>query len=597
VTGGADSDQVETYHDRIRESIMAHLGSAEAADHHRRLARALEATGRADPEAMAIHFLGAGEFEKGGTYYVAAAVQAAEALAFDRAATLYALALELLPPGSPDQLRLRVELGNALANAGRGAEAAREYLAAAGATINDALDLKRRAAMQFLISGHVDDGLGVLRDVLAAVGARLAPSPRRALLSLLAHRVLLHLRGIGFRQRSPGQLPADIIQAVDIYWSVTLGLSMIDPVRAADFEVRHLLLALRAGEPYRVALALALELAHVSVAGYRARARTAQLREALDAVVAGVDNPHALGLSFLTKGVAEYMQGKWKAAIALLSQAEAIFRERCTGVIWELDTARAFHLYSLFYLGEIAELSRRVPRFVQEAQARGNLYALATLGTFVRPCVRLAADDVEGARRELDELMSQWSRQGYHLQHSQWMIENVDFHLYQGNPDAAVQCLTEHWPALTKSLLLRTQHLRTIIIHLHARCMLAASEISSDPRPLLRSAERDARQLWGERTLCAQSLAQMVRAGLAARRGDRSAAATHLASAAGGFDAADMALFANVARRRLGEFLGGDEGQSLVRQANSWMASQQIQNPARMTDLYVPGAPRLARHP
>jgi hypothetical protein len=81
----------------------------------------------------------------------------------------------------------------------------------------------------------------------------------------------------------------------------------------------------------------------------------------------------------------------------------------------------------------------------------------------------------------------------------------------------------------------------------------------------------------------------MVRAGLAACRGDRSAAATHLASAAEGFDAADMALFANVARRRLGEFLGGDEGQSLVRQADSWMASQQIQNPARMTALYFPG--------
>ena len=40
---------------------------------------------------------------------------------------------------------------------------------------------------------------------------------------------------------------------------MTTGLALVDSIRAADFNTRHLLLALEAGEPYRIARALALE--------------------------------------------------------------------------------------------------------------------------------------------------------------------------------------------------------------------------------------------------------------------------------------------------------------------------------------------------
>src|SRR5206468_9514715 len=137
---------VECFHDRIRETVMADLPAAALAEWHDRLASALFASGRGElHEQIVEHLLGAGKREQAGRHAVEAAARAAETLAFDRAARLYKLALELAPPAGPGRHQLSVQLGDALANAGRGAEAARVYLdAAAGAGADlEALELKR----------------------------------------------------------------------------------------------------------------------------------------------------------------------------------------------------------------------------------------------------------------------------------------------------------------------------------------------------------------------------------------------------------------------------------------------------------------------
>src|SRR5258706_108747 len=83
-----------------------------------------------------------------------------------------------------------------LACAGRGNEAGRAFLEAAKNAPNagDVLDLRRRAAEHLLLSGRIDEGLAVLREVLGAVGLEMAPTPARALASLAYRKARLRIR-------------------------------------------------------------------------------------------------------------------------------------------------------------------------------------------------------------------------------------------------------------------------------------------------------------------------------------------------------------------------------------------------------------------
>jgi serine/threonine protein kinase/tetratricopeptide (TPR) repeat protein len=603
-TGRADSDEIETYHDRVRETVNSHLDRAAVRSHHLRLARALEAAGNADSEALGIHLVGAGEPETAIAHFGLAAREAAEALAFARAARLYRRAIELAESqGVPSRL-YQSALGDALSNAGRGAEAATAYLAAvAGSTLAEGLELQRRAAMQYLISGHIDEGLETLRTVLRAVGMSLPSTPRLALISLLWHRARLSLRGLGFSQRDQSEIAPSDLMRIDVCWSAGAGLSVVDTIRGADFQSRGLLLSLHTGEPSRVARALAMEAAHVSSLGGPSRRKTDRLLaraeelarqvEARNQQEARVEQPYAMGMVMLARGVSAYLQGRWRAAVTDCDLAHETFRHRCTGVAWELDTSSSFGLWGLSHLGEIAELARRWPIFLEEARERGDLYATVNLNSYLMSVVRLAANQPDEARADLARNMARWSRRTYHVQHNDALWAGVQIELFVGDAEAALKLIEKSWLALRRSLLLRVQFVRTSMLFLRGRVALAAAyqarragSPSSSSR--LRQAERDAARLTRERMPCPTASATMIRGGLAAYAGDRGRAQELLERAARMFHDCNMNLCAMAVRRRLGELRGGEEGQGLVSQADGWMTGQTVQNPPAMTALFLP---------
>jgi serine/threonine protein kinase/tetratricopeptide (TPR) repeat protein len=589
-TGTDAHDEVETFHDRVRETVSAHLAEPTAREHHRNLAAVLESAGHADPETLAVHYEGACEPIKAGNFYALAAAEAAEALAFERAAKLYRRSLELRPQEGNAGRDWRRKLADALANAGRGAEAAREYQIAAGeAEGAEALELLGRAGFQFCASGHIDEGRAALVTVLERLGLKLPGTRKRALLSLLWNRFKLWLRGLKVRERDAVQVPPEDLARIDTSWSAAVGLTMIDTIRGADFQTRNLLLALRAGEPYRLARALAWEATHAAMAGEGSKKRSARLLEAADALAGRIDNPHALGMATMGRGVAAYFHGAWKEARAVCDQATDIFRNRCTGVTWELDTASAFAFWSLWFQGELAELIRRFPILVKEAHERGDRLAEANYTTFGGPFVWLAADQPDGAREALANAMGEWSKQEFHVQHFTTLTARTQIELYRGNGPAALQHMNEQWPGMAGSMLLHVECVRIFLVHLRARCALAAAATSKDAASLLRQVAKDAHRLEKEKPPWSRPLPQILRAALAFRDGDKIKAANMLGAAAAALDGADMKLFAATARRRQGQLLGGENGRTLLTLADTFMTGQKIQNPERMTELFVPG--------
>ena len=580
--GTADraAELLETYHDRVRETVVLGLSEGRLRKVHRRLARALMAQRAPDPEALAVHLEGAGEREEAGVFARDAAAEAAEALAFDRAVRLYRRALSLRPGDSPERWQIEEALADALANAGRSAEAAAAYMRAAEGAGERAHGLRLRAGEHLLRSGHVDRGLHVAERVLAEVGMEPPKSPRRAFLSVVVHRGLSRVRGYGFEERREGDVPPAVLRRIDAAWSMAAALSMIDPIRGAELQSRHLKLALEAGEPYRAARAIALEAAHIASTGRTERA-TAILDE-VEPIVARVGNPHGTGVTLAMRSTCAFFAGDWPASFEHGEAAEAIFRERCTNVAWERATTMRFVIVSLFYQGKLGELARRVPPLVAYARERDDLFAHACAASGCASAAWLAADDVRAAEASLRELESHLSHaHGYLIQHHEVLQGWTYADLYAGRAAEAWERMRSQWSSLEDSLLLRLPMLRDVMRVMRASSALAAGEIAA--------AESDAKGLAGSSVPWSRAMGRLTKAGSFNLRGRAGDAASELGAAATELDAQRSTLYAAAARFHRGSLVGGEEGRAERAHAEAAFGHEDVKSPEALAHTLCPG--------
>jgi tetratricopeptide (TPR) repeat protein len=587
-----ESQEIEVYHDRVRQSVLKHLTPAVREAHHLNLAEMYAKSGSKDAEVMAYHLNCGGKPEQAATRYKTAAGAAATLLAFGHAAELYRQALKCGIWSAEEEHNLRSDLGLALANAGRGKEAAQEYLRAAEDNPAGAIDLKHQAAMALLTSGHVDEGLSCLVPVMSSIRLTLARTPWQALVSLLARRLQLVLRGTDFIAREEAAIDCTVKRRIDIGWSVVIGLSVVDPIRGADFQTRSLLLALQAGEPFRITRALAIEAGHLASSGSIKQA-TKTLHQA-EALAAKLGRPYARGIVELSSGTVAYFEGKWKQSFGCCQKAIGTFRE-CPGTIWEIDTANAFSLWSLAKLGEIRELGRISPALLKDAHERGDLYAIANLSTQIMAMVRLGADDPDGARIELNEVMGRWSQNGYHVQHHDALLAFVPIELYCGDPEAAWRRVQSEWSAFRWSLLSHVQDLRVEMLQMRAYCALAMASAAGDRDKFLRAARRDAGRLRGEKLPWTFALADYIAGAVAYLENDLTAARKYLECAIAGFDRIDAQLHASVTRKRLAQ-IREDGATGVDDLSDEWFRREEIRMPGRMMAAFAPGFPTVGSH-
>ena len=575
-TGARRNDVVEPYHDSVRQAARAMVTPEQAKNRHRVLAEALEKRAAA-PWLVFHHFLAAGEPAMAAPFAVEAAVRARRELSARRVARLCRVAIELLPAGHAARGELCRAYAVALANAGQGAEAARWYLEAAAAVDGvDTVELRRRAADHLLRCGRIDDGMAVVREVLGAVGVATAASTREAVTSLLWRRARVRLRGMrGSRASGKPADPGALLRA-DVCLSIGMSLGLIDTVQGAGIHALGALEAMRLGDPDRLARALAIEAAYAASDGTRGESRTARLLDDADAAARRARTPLPAEMVRWSRGIAEFLSGRYREALAELDAAARGLAERCPGQVWELASCELFAAWALSHLGRLDELERRLSELERTARWNDDRFTLALSRTANGVLPFLAADRPDEATARVDHAMAQWSQAGFHLQHMMDLVGRTEIDLYRGDGEAAWRRLEELAPVIQGALVLRVQHTRITHLDLRARAALAAGD-----RARLADIEENARKILKERAPWAAGHVHARLAAVAAAAGRTDEAVRLLATAGEAHAAAGLVLPSAAVRLRRAELRGerieddpawGDLVAAGVRHPERWMA-------------------------
>ena len=582
--GGRATDRVECYHSRIRECVRANLPRERVQACHRLLALALEQWSEGSSAQLARHWKGAGEEERAGEHARAAAQEAARQFDFHRAARFYRMALAPGAGGSAGERRaLRVAMAEALANAGRPAEAAAAFRQAAeeveATEPVTGLELRHQSAAALLRGGYVGEGLEAIEGVLRRIGMRSTerPGSRRA---ARWRRQWLGLRRVGSGRHSEGDLPRRALTEMDVCGSMAVALSLLDTERGAEYQARFLALAVRHTEPLRLSMALALEAGYLAGEGRYGRAERMAARA--ERVIAGAGDDRATPYALWARGALfMFRDSAWRAALGRFRQVTAVLRQQHRSSSWESSTAEQYIALCRLMLGELALLAEKLPGVVRAADLRGDRYAALSARLRFGTVLRLLRGEVDEAERELDAAVADWTgtQRGYRVGNYGAVLSRADLCLYAGRPDA----FTAHW-RLDPAALARSRI---------ARYPIALREVAQAAGrvAVARGADGEARGyaalLRADGAPASRVQADLIDAGLAARSGDRGTAASILTAAVAELDRLEMTAHAAAARSALARLRGGDS--SLSVQVEAFFRIQGAADPERFAAMMIPG--------
>lgn len=469
---GTRRQEVEIYHDRIREVLLSGLPADRRRALHLRAASFLEQQS-ARAEEVLFHFVEGGRPQDGVSIAVDAAEAAARTYAFSRAADLYALVLDL-PELAPDMSGLVERMAFALSRAGRAEEAANAYLDAASMVDAErSVDLRRRASEEFLRIGQVSRGLDVLGGVLADLGLP-NPSTWIGTLIWLARNQLGF--GAGVRRRSHGAADLHELRRIDACFSAGLGLNMIDVRRSMLFQALQLTLARRSGDPTRISRALAVESTYLSTRGSRGGdAMAADLLRQSKRLATDAADPEALAFANLCAGVGHTVRGDFRNAISMLDDARERFRAHRDGVTWEVANCDLYKCWSSVYLGEFAWLRRVIPRLQREAEERSDVLAQIGVSSGIAVVAGLLDGSPEIVRRRADQARSRLPTGGFQSLDYFDLVAQTTILLYEGRGAEAYARIRAAWPRLRRGFFLSLRFFRVELRFLRGRCALAAA--------------------------------------------------------------------------------------------------------------------------
>jgi eukaryotic-like serine/threonine-protein kinase len=583
--GGDEQDAVETYHDRIREAVLATMDRSHRRTTHARLARALLDGGGQD-ELIAFHFERADNAAAAAIHYRRAAEHAADTLAFARAVRLYWRALALEPLSGRAESEVLARLADAEASAGHANTAAELYLrAAAHAPRTEALRLKGRTIEELLRAARVDEGIAALRAYLPELGLRL---PERILPALVLARTRIRLGG----RRVPAldrEVAPERLVRLDVFWSAAAALGLSDHIVGALFQAWHYLDAVASGDRRHAARAYSLEAIFTALRGVRHRARAERILARAGELAAPTGDVLTQAILHAGTAISSYQYCEFQRTYEAADRAAKLLRDSLSGAWWHINCVDMYTLWSSYYLGRLRAMSRRCAELLRAAEHRGDLFAATMLSTGLSNLAWLVRGDLEGARVVSAAALSRWPQERYLLQHYWDVQAQTNNDLYAGDGLQAWRRINEQWPRMRRAHLIAIEFNYVESVHMRCRSALAAAAAGHERERLLGLADRLAARSLAQGKPLALVTAPLVRAAVAVQRGDERSAARWLEQAISRADMSGMVLHAAVARRRLGRLLGGDTGLALIAAAEAWMAEQELADRDRMCEVFAPG--------
>jgi hypothetical protein len=584
---------LEVYHDRVREGVHASLGTTQRERIHESLLRALEFSGHADPDWLHALAMGAGQRALALRYGLVAAERAHSTLAFQRAAELYRLCIELTEESAANRRELWEKLALALACSSRGVQASEAYLEAAKlATGQDAVALTRLAASHLLRCGRFEEGEALVRNVLASMQLSVPETEGALMAAIVWERTRLKLRGMGYTARSEAELPASLLAHVDMYDSLHVETVSYDPLRAALFQARGLRLALEAGEPKRVLRALCSMATMISTSGSGQAAHQvdALLERAEDlARELGREGDRAIVVS--SRAVCLFMLGRVREVLEPAYEAERIYRADWSGDArgdyFLRFTVVAARIGALQGVGNHARFLSELHGTMEEARAADNRTALLQL-----MLNQTIAEEVEACphktRPRLDEQRTQLPKNRFGTLHMLHMISVMRAACATGDYAWAAAQLLEAWPSYQRSPAHRSALLAFLARSAHARFLLnqyVAEGGSGDPAKLVRDDIRVLERLhlpW-----CAGS-SMRLQARVANLKGRPELAIELLLKSSAHFERVGASDETARDRYALGWLLGGDKGAILRADAESLLRTNGIVDPRADLRAFFP---------
>ena len=593
---------LESYHDRIRQIVLGLLNADVLRDLHGRIAEALRTRPSVDAQVLVEHYLGAGNRPAAAEYALIGGRNAAERLAFDRAAELFGLAVDLRERGAEDWPLLKEE-AQALANAGRTEEAANTYLKASanakqmGCHANEISAVEVKAAEQFLTGGCLSQGELHLRDVFKGLQLPFPGGPRRANLRSLWNRLVFQLSLKHIRPEVLTDTPPEDLLRLDTLWVASRNMVMLDYVVGEAMTSWYLTEAVRQSDRSRLLRALALEASvYANIGGrWSFRQREKLLRRA-NALLLDSRDPYDHAFMQVCCTSIAWFDGDWRACRDLAWDTVGQLQRDCTGVNWEVTVSLSFGLSAQVFLGDLRVLKEKVASLLDDAARRRDRYVSTVFRSGYLVFLALAddrpVDALNAANATIEEISSDQFGDRFTAMHFHHFNAATNALLYSGRADDAWSLVEQRWPLIRRAGLLHLACIGSLLRDVRARAAVAAARGQSgrERARLVAVASREADTIAARSLPHAAPMAAAISAGVAAIRGDAESEGVELEKAKLGFDRAGMGMHRSAASIRIGKLRGGGKGEEELAIGTAFLKGQGVRRPEAMAATLFPGA-------